>query len=116
MATLYNPTVSKLSLKSVYAAHSFALAERGTRVVESPGMDRKIPAAAIAVVSDALAQRYSHAQIDHFMESAGIELSPLPLGNRQVKTRAWLLPTLSQEAPPGLFWLQIKGASPAGPF
>jgi hypothetical protein len=53
-------------------------------------MDRRIPVAVIAVVSDALAQRYSHAQIDHFMESAGIELSPSPLGNRQVKTRAWL--------------------------
>jgi hypothetical protein len=53
-------------------------------------MDRRIPVAVIAVVSDALAQRYSHAQIDHFMESAGIELSPVPLGNRQVKTRAWL--------------------------
>jgi len=53
-------------------------------------MDRKIPVAVIAVVSDALAQRYTHAEIDQFMESAGIELSPSPPGNRQVKTRAWL--------------------------
>lgn len=53
-------------------------------------MDRKIPAAVIAVVSDVLAERYSHAQIDQFMESAGIELTPSPLGNKQVKTRAWL--------------------------
>jgi Abortive infection C-terminus len=53
-------------------------------------MDRKIPTAVIAVASDALAQRYSHAQIDQFMEAAGIEISSPPNGNRQVKTRAWL--------------------------
>src|ERR1022692_1470419 len=53
-------------------------------------MDRKKPVAVIAVVSDALALRYTHAQIDQFMESAGIELSPSPPGNRQVKTRARL--------------------------
>jgi hypothetical protein len=54
-------------------------------------MDRKIPVAVIAVVSDALAQQYSHAQIDRLMESAGIEISPLPSGNKQVKTREWLI-------------------------
>jgi hypothetical protein len=53
-------------------------------------MDRRIPVAVIAVVSEALAQRYSHAQIDQFMESAGIEIAMVPIGNRQVKTRAWL--------------------------
>ena len=66
-------------------------------------MDRKIPAAVIAVVSDALALRYTHAQIDQFMGSAGIELSQSPPGNWQVKTRGWLrrangrriLPTIS---------------------
>jgi hypothetical protein len=51
---------------------------------------RKIPTAVIAVVSDALGRRYTHAQIDNFMEAAGLELSPSPAGNRQVKTRAWL--------------------------
>lgn len=51
---------------------------------------RKIPAAVIAVVSNALANRYTHAQIDQFMEAAGIRLEPSPSGNRQVKTRAWL--------------------------
>lgn len=53
-------------------------------------MDRKIPIALIAVVSDAFAEAYSHARIDQFMESAGIELSPSPPGNKQVKTRVWL--------------------------
>jgi hypothetical protein len=51
---------------------------------------RTIPGAVIAVVSDALAHRYSHGEIDQLMESAGIELSPSPAGNKQVKTRAWL--------------------------
>ena len=51
---------------------------------------RTIPGAVVAVVSDALAQRYSHGEIDQLMESAGIELSPSPPGNKQVKTRAWL--------------------------
>jgi hypothetical protein len=53
-------------------------------------MNRKMPVAVIAVVSDALARAYSHAQIDQFMESAGIEIAMQPIGNRQVKTRAWL--------------------------
>jgi hypothetical protein len=53
-------------------------------------VNRKIPIAVVAVVSDALAVRYSNAHIDNLMEAAGIELSPSPPGNRQVKTRAWL--------------------------
>ena len=52
-------------------------------------MITKIPSAIIAVVSDALAKRYTHAAIDQMMEAAGLELNPLPGGNRQVKTRAW---------------------------
>lgn len=51
---------------------------------------RKIPTAVIAVVSDALANRYTHAAIDQMMEAAGLELNPSPGGNKQVKTRAWL--------------------------
>jgi hypothetical protein len=51
---------------------------------------RKIPVAVMAVVSDALANRYTHAQIDDFMEAAGIERETPPGGNRQVKTRKWL--------------------------
>jgi hypothetical protein len=53
-------------------------------------MARKIPTAIIAVVSDALANRYTHGQIDYFMEAAGLELNPSPGGNKQVKTRGWL--------------------------
>src|SRR6266404_777904 len=53
-------------------------------------MTRKIPSPVIAVVSDALADRYTHAQIDYFMEAAGLELNPSPGGNKQVKTRGWL--------------------------
>lgn len=53
-------------------------------------MSQKIPTAVIAVVSDALANKYSHAAIDQMMEAAGIELEPSPPGNKQVKTRAWL--------------------------
>jgi Abortive infection C-terminus len=49
----------------------------------------KIPTSIIAVVSEALANRYSHAEINLMMETAGLELNPLPGGNRQVKTRAW---------------------------
>ena len=37
-------------------------------------MSRKIPPAVVAVVSDALANRYTHAAIDQMMEAAGIEL------------------------------------------
>ena len=44
----------------------------------------------IAVVSEALANRYTHAEINQFMEAAGIEMAIPPEGNRQVKTRAWL--------------------------
>jgi hypothetical protein len=53
-------------------------------------MASKIPTSVIAVVSDALGDRFTHAAIDQMMEAAGIEMSPLPSGNRQVKTRAWL--------------------------
>jgi hypothetical protein len=52
-------------------------------------MTRKIPTSIIAVVSDALANRYTHAVIDQMMEAAGLEMNPLPGGNKQVKTRAW---------------------------
>jgi hypothetical protein len=55
-----------------------------------PSMTRKIPTAVVAIVSDALASRYTHAAIDQMMEAAGLELNPLPGGNRQVKTRAWI--------------------------
>lgn len=53
-------------------------------------MIRRIPTAVIAVVSNALAYRYTHDQIDSFMEAAGIEMATPPAGNRQVKTRRWL--------------------------
>ena len=53
-------------------------------------MTRKIPTAIIAVASDVLANRYSHAMIDQMMEAAGLEMDPPPAGNKQVKTRAWL--------------------------
>ena len=43
----------------------------------------------IAVVSDVLASRHTHAEIDQMMEASGLELNPLPGGNRQVKTKAW---------------------------
>jgi len=52
-------------------------------------MTRKIPTSIIAVVSDALANRYTRAAIDQMMEAAGLEMNPLPGGNKQVKTRAW---------------------------
>lgn len=41
-------------------------------------------------MSDALANTYTHAQIDYFMEAAGLELNPSPRGNKHVKTRGWL--------------------------
>jgi hypothetical protein len=44
----------------------------------------------MAVVSDVIGSRYTHAQIDNLMESAGIEPETPPSGNRQVKTRTWL--------------------------
>jgi hypothetical protein len=53
-------------------------------------VSRKIPLPVIAVVADALGSRYSHARIDSFMMTAGIELAQSPSGNREVKTRAWL--------------------------
>lgn len=53
-------------------------------------MTRKIPIAVIAVVSDALAVRYTHDAIDQMMEAAGLERNPPPVGTKKVKTRAWL--------------------------
>jgi Abortive infection C-terminus len=53
-------------------------------------MSQKIPIAVVAVASDALANRYTHAAIDQMMEAAGLEMNPSPGGNKQVKTRAWL--------------------------
>jgi Abortive infection C-terminus len=53
-------------------------------------MTRKIPIPVIAVVSEVLANSYTHAQINDFMEAAGIELAVAPIGNKEVKTRAWL--------------------------
>jgi len=52
-------------------------------------MARQIPTTVIAVVSDALANRYTHAAIDQMMEAAGLELNPSPGGSKQVKTRGW---------------------------
>ena len=53
-------------------------------------VSRKIPVPVMAVVSDVIGDRYTHAQIDNMMEAAGIERETPPVGNRQVKTRAWL--------------------------
>jgi hypothetical protein len=53
-------------------------------------MDRKIPTAVIAVVADAFAAKYTHAQIDGFMMAAGIDIPNTPVGNKEVKTRASL--------------------------
>jgi len=43
----------------------------------------------IAVVSDVLAMRYTHARIDYFMEAANIQCTQ-PSGNKVDKTRTWL--------------------------
>ena len=51
----------------------------------------------MAVVSDVIGSRYTHAEIDNLMERAGIERDGPPAGNRQVKTRAWLR-TVNQTA------------------
>jgi len=48
-----------------------------------------MPVPVMAVVSEALANKYTHAQINNLMEAASIERET-PGGNRQVKTRAWL--------------------------
>jgi hypothetical protein len=53
-------------------------------------MTLRIPIAVIAVVSDTLASRYTHDAINQLMEAVGLEMNPLPGGNKQVKTRAWL--------------------------
>jgi hypothetical protein len=53
-------------------------------------VSRKIPIPVMAVVSDVIGGRYTHAQIDNMMEAAGIEREVAPGGNRQIKTRAWL--------------------------
>lgn len=52
-------------------------------------MAQKIPTSVVAVVSDALASRYTHAAIDQMMEAAGIEISPLPSGVAVAKGRSW---------------------------
>jgi hypothetical protein len=57
--------------------------------VELRAVSKKIPVPVMAVVSEVIANRYSHAQIDNMMEAAGIE-GGSPGGNRQVKARAWL--------------------------
>jgi Abortive infection C-terminus len=57
--------------------------------VELRAVSKRIPVPVMAVVSDVIANRYSHAQIDNMMEAAGIE-GGSPGGNRQVKARAWL--------------------------
>ena len=53
-------------------------------------MTRKIPVPVIAVVSEVMANLYTHNQIDRFMDAAGIELPAPPTGNKQIKVRAWL--------------------------
>jgi hypothetical protein len=53
-------------------------------------MTRKIPVPVIAVVSEVMANLYTHNQIDRFMNAAGIELPAPPTGNKQIKVRAWL--------------------------
>jgi hypothetical protein len=53
-------------------------------------MTRKIPVPVIAVVSEVMANLYTHNQIDRFMEAAGIELPVPPTGNKQTKVRALL--------------------------
>ncbi len=53
-------------------------------------MSRKIPVPVMAVISDVIGGRYTHAQIDNMMEAAGIEPETPPGGNRQVKARTWL--------------------------
>jgi hypothetical protein len=52
-------------------------------------MSRKIPIPVMAVVSDVISTKYTHAQIDNMMETAGIEPTTAPSGNKQVKARAW---------------------------
>src|SRR5260221_5998940 len=53
-------------------------------------MSRKIPVPVVAVVSDAISVRNSHAQIDNLMRDAGIKRDAPPDGSKPVKTRAWL--------------------------
>jgi hypothetical protein len=77
------------SVSSMITANSARGAKR-SQISYNPGVS-KIPHAVIAVVSAALANRYSHADIHQFMEAAGIVMDPSPDGNRQVKARAWLI-------------------------
>jgi hypothetical protein len=53
-------------------------------------VNRNIPTTVIAVVAEAMSARYSHAEIDRFMRSAGISMEVDPSKNRESKTRAWL--------------------------
>src|SRR6266849_878746 len=57
----------------------------GVRGRKLASMTQKIPTAIIAVVSDALANRYTHAAIDQMMEAAGLELNPSPGGNKRLR-------------------------------
>jgi hypothetical protein len=60
---------------------------------------RKIPAAVIAVMSDILAMKYTHARIDYFMEAAGIECDG-PFGNKVDQARAYLRAANEKSADP----------------
>jgi hypothetical protein len=58
----------------------------------------KIPLAIIAVVSDVLANRYSHSRIDYFVGAAGLE-GEQPSANKLDKVRFWLTRANSDEDP-----------------
>ena len=62
-------------------------------------MSRKIPVPVIAVVSDVLAVKYTHARIDYFMEAAGIECGG-PFGNKLDKARTYLRTANEKSADP----------------
>jgi len=49
----------------------------------------KIPAPVISVVSDVLAERYTHSRIDYFIGAAGLE-GERPNANQIDKVREWL--------------------------
>jgi len=49
----------------------------------------KIPAPVIAVISDVLAERYTHSRIDYFIGAAGLE-GDRPSANKIDKVREWL--------------------------
>src|SRR5258708_39459768 len=72
-------------------------------------MSRKIPVPVMAVISDVIGGRYTHAQIDNMMEAAGIEPETPPGGNRQGKGRT-RLPWCKQNScdPPNTFGKKIN--------